>query len=331
MAKVLSGVEIDEILAECKATGTFSEYEEGSEWFGQMPSPLGWGYGRELQLRPGLCLHISNIKKRQTHTYRIQHSPTMPISLAFYLSGGIRVENTGLQRSQEEVAGKSYLYCLPNTTEIEEYPIAQHICAVKIHLWPELVPSLSDRIHELPDDLRTAIERPSKACLYYPASITPAQHHILQQILQWPYQGLTRQFYLEGKVLELLALHFNQMLTRSSAHAKSLITQDIDRIYQARDILIQNMANPPSLPALAKQVHLNERKLKQGFHQIFDTTVFGYLHNHRMEQARQLLQTGQLNIQETARWVGYASRSSFVVAFKKKFQVAPSHYLQGIN
>ena len=189
-----------------------------------------------------------------------------------------------------------------------------------------LLPVFSDRIHELPTPLKNAIDHPEKALLYYASDITPTQQHILQQILQWPYQGLTRQLYLEGKVLELLALYLNQMLSSHKTHRNALIAKDIDRIYQARDILIKNMTSPPSLPQLAKQVHLNERKLKQGFHQVFDTTVFGYLHSHRMEQAQHLLQTGQLNIQETARWFGYASRSAFVVAFKKKFQMTPSQY-----
>ncbi|MEM9809011.1 MAG: AraC family transcriptional regulator [Cyanobacteria bacterium P01_D01_bin.56] len=328
MADILTGDDIDEIMAECRANGNLSEYEAGSEFFGQMPSSLGWGYGREIKLRPGLWLSMADIRKRQIHTYKIRHSSVRPLSLAFYLSGGYQVDNTSLKTLKEEVAGNSYLYCLPNTFEVEQYPADKHICSVIIRILPELIPTFSDRIHELPTALRTAIEHPEDALLYYPSRITPAQHQVLQQILQWPYQGITRQFYLEAKVLELIALHFNQMLTKSPTQGKSLIARDIDRVYQARDILIQNMASPPSLPELAKQSQLNERKLKQGFRQVFDNTVFGYLHDHRMEQARQLLQAGQLNIQETARWVGYASRSSFVVAFKKKFKVPPSRYLK---
>ena len=328
MVKVLTGPEVDEIIDECRANKEVAWYEEGPEAFWQMPPPLGWGYGREIELRPGLWLTVTDYRKRQTHSYEFRHSSTRPLSLAFYLSGGSWVDNGGLKLLQEEVAGKSYLYCLPNTPEIEIYPAEQHTCAIRVRILPELMPTFSDRIHELPTDLRTAIEHPKDALLYYPSRITPAQHQILQQILQWPYQGITRQFYLEAKALELIALHFNQMLTKSATQGKPLINRDIDRVYQARDILIQNMAAPPSLPELAKQVQLNERKLKQGFRQVFDNTVFGYLHDHRMEQARQLLQAGQLNIQETARWVGYASRSSFVVAFKKKFQASPSHYLK---
>ncbi|MEO1295077.1 MAG: AraC family transcriptional regulator [Cyanobacteria bacterium J06636_16] len=329
MVKVLTGAEVDEIMAECRANGEVSEYVEGSEYFWQMPSSLGRGYGRRIQLRPGLWLNIGDYKKHRTHTYKGPHQQTMPLTLAFYLSGGMRVDNSGLQTVQEEVAGKSYLYCLPNTFEAEEYPATQQTCAVRIRVSPELLPMFSDRIHEFPTDFRNAIEHPEAARLYYSTPITPAQQHVLQQILQWPYQGIIRQFYLEGKVLELLALHFNQML--APIEKKPLVARDIDRIYQARDILIRNMTSPPSLPELARQVHLNERKLKQGFHQVFARTVFGYLRDHRLEQAQRLLQTRQLNIQETACCVGYASRSSFVVAFKKKFQVTPSQYLKGEN
>lgn len=183
-----------------------------------------------------------------------------------------------------------------------------------------------------PIDLRRTLENPEKAILYNSSQITLAQQQILQQILEWPYQGIARHLYLEGKVLELLALHFNQVITGSpKVSTAPLKARDVDRIYEARDILIQNAAAPPSLAELSRQVHLNELKLTKGFRQVFDTTVFGYLYDYRMQQACQLLQTGNLNIQEVARSVGYASRSSFVAAFKKKFKVAPSFYLTGIG
>ncbi|MEM9808125.1 MAG: AraC family transcriptional regulator, partial [Cyanobacteria bacterium P01_D01_bin.56] len=195
----------------------------------------------------------------------------------------------------------------------------------------ELIHGFCDRIHEFPTALRDTLEHPENTILYHPSRITPAQRQILQQILEWPYQGIARQLYLEGKVLELLALHFNQVIIGSPKRSSPLKARDVDRIYEARDILIQNAVTPPSLTELARRVHLNELKLTQGFKQVFDTTVFSYLYNYRMEQACQLLQAGSLNIQEIAHSVGYTSRSSFVAAFKKKFKVAPSLYLKRIG
>lgn len=87
--------------------------------------------------------------------------------------------------------------------------------------------------------------------------------------------------------------------------------------------MIQRLANPPSLMSLARQVGLNDRKLKQGFRQVFGTTAFGYLHNHRMEQARSLLLENQLSVTAVAHSVGYTNLCAFSTAFRKKFGVSP--------
>ena len=332
MAKLLTGLEISGILAECRANGTLSEYRQGPESFVRAPQSLARGYGRKICLRQGLHLSIMDFQKRQIHQYQIrQHPQPMPLTLNYYLAGGCQVSNDGLKTAYEEVAGKSYLYCVPNTAELEKYPAECRICRIQIKISPELLQGFSDRLHDLPTELKQAIEQPERALFCLPSRITPAQQQVLQQILEWPYHGLTRQLYIEGKVLELLALQFSQFTTGQPDHPSALKPRDLDRIYEARDILIQNLDAPPSLTNLSRQVHLNENKLSQGFRQVFNMTVFGYLHNHRMEQARQLLQTDSLNVQEIACRVGYASRSSFVAAFKKKFNVAPSHYLREMN
>ena len=215
---------------------------------------------------------------------------------------------------------------MPATAEVEQYPVGQRILHLTLRIQPDLLPAVSDRLHELPTELRTAIEQPEQAMLYAVGRITPTQQQVLKQIFHCAYQGLTRQFYLEAKVLELLALQFDQML--SSPQSPALAVNDIDRIYQAREILIREMTGPPSLTELARQVQLNERKLKEGFRQVFKTTVFGYLQTYRLQQARQLLQAGGTTVQATAHDVGDASRSSFVAAFKKQFGVTPSSCCQ---
>ena len=135
--------------------------------------------------------------------------------------------------------------------------------------------------------------------------------------------------YLESKCLELIALKLEQLTMSNSTRSPDNILKadDIDRIHQARNILIERVQHPPSLTELARQVGLNDRKLKQGFHQVFDTTVFGYLHEYRMVTAMKLLAQGNTNVERVIRSVGYASRSSFSRAFKQRFGASPRNYL----
>lgn len=101
---------------------------------------------------------------------------------------------------------------------------------------------------------------------------------------------------------------------------------DLDRLHQAQEILLHDLENPPSLTELAQQVGLNDYKLKSGFRQVFGTTVFGYLHQQRMQSARNLLISTDLNITEIANQVGYTSLSAFSTAFKKFFGISPSRF-----
>jgi AraC-like DNA-binding protein len=110
----------------------------------------------------------------------------------------------------------------------------------------------------------------------------------------------------------------------SSRYPDKISPSDLDRLYQAKEILLQDLENPPSLLELAQQVGLNDYKLKAGFRQVFGTTVFGYLHQQRMQRAYDLLTSSDLNVTEVANQVGYTSLSAFSSAFKKFFKVSPS-------
>lgn len=156
---------------------------------------------------------------------------------------------------------------------------------------------------------------------------TIAMQVVLRQLLDCPYHGLTRQIYLESKCWELIALKLEQFnVTRESHSSNGLKADDFDRIYAARAVLICNWQNPPTLSELARQVGLNEYKLKLGFRQVFGVTAFGYLWHYRMERASELLTQGNYNIREVATMVGYVRQSSFAAAFRKKFGINPKVY-----
>ncbi|MEO0377755.1 MAG: helix-turn-helix transcriptional regulator, partial [Cyanobacteria bacterium P01_A01_bin.17] len=72
-----------------------------------------------------------------------------------------------------------------------------------------------------------------------------------------------------------------------------------------------------------------DRKLNQGFRQLFGTTVFGYLQRHRMQQAQSLLHDSDLSIAKVAATVGYRSPEAFSTAFRRQFAVSPKAYQLG--
>jgi AraC family transcriptional activator of pyochelin receptor len=150
----------------------------------------------------------------------------------------------------------------------------------------------------------------------------------VQLILHCPFQGFTQRLYLESKVWELMALLMEDLRLHQDVGtvAPILKADDIERIHYASKILRRRLLNPPSLMELARAIGINDHKLKVGFRQVFGTTVFGYLHEQRMERSRQLLESGDLNVTAAAQAVGFASRGHFAAAFRRKYGVNPGVY-----
>ena len=77
------------------------------------------------------------------------------------------------------------------------------------------------------------------------------------------------------------------------------------------------------------EIGLSLKKLKEGFKEVYGDTVYGFLLEYKMDYARQLLDSGQHNVNEVGLKVGYSTASHFISAFKKKYGTTPKKYLTG--
>ena len=115
---------------------------------------------------------------------------------------------------------------------------------------------------------------------------------IAKDILSCSMQGLARSVYLQGKSLEALA-QVLEVLEPVSDNQPRLSKQDRQRVQQAISLLDQQFQVPWTIARLAREVGINERKLKSGFHQLVQSTVHSYLEGNRLNAARDLLSAWQ--------------------------------------
>lgn len=154
----------------------------------------------------------------------------------------------------------------------------------------------------------------------------PAGHALralVSQITNCPIRGPERELYLCGKAMQLVALAISSCITNAVGADAKLASRDVERLRQARDIIVATMNQPPSLEALAQQVGLNVRKLSSGFRSLYGASVFGFLQEYRLEQAYQLISTGEMSVSQAAFHVGYGP-AHFATIFRKRFGVSPS-------
>ena len=162
--------------------------------------------------------------------------------------------------------------------------------------------------------------------------ITPSMAVALSQILQHQPNTLMSRLYLKGKVYELLSLYFNPTEATDVAECPFLVDEEnVRKIRNAKKIVLDRMTNPPSLQDLADEIGLSLKKLKEGFKQLYGSTVYQFILDHKMNHARQLLGSGSYNVNEVALQLGYSNSSHFIDAFKKKFGTTPKKYLLSVS
>ena len=167
---------------------------------------------------------------------------------------------------------------------------------------------------------------------YKDAHISPSMAIVLNQLMNYNLHPSIKPLYFKGKAYELLSLYFNRPEDADIEQCPFLVDEDnVVKIKKAKQIIIANMAEPPTLQELADEINLPINRLKEGFKQIYGDSVFSFLFDYKMEVARQLLATGSHNVNEVGLKVGYSTSSHFIAAFKKKFGTTPKKYTTGLS
>jgi len=167
---------------------------------------------------------------------------------------------------------------------------------------------------------------------YDNGNINPSMAVVLSQILSSNIHESMKALYLKGKVYELLSLYFNKNEDTDIEQCPFLIDEDnVRKIRLAKEIILKNMSEPPSLQELSEKIGLSLNKLKEGFKQLYGDTVFGYLLDHKMEEARRMLASTNHNVNEVGLRIGYSTSSHFIAAFKKKYGTTPKKYLMSLS
>ena len=135
-----------------------------------------------------------------------------------------------------------------------------------------------------------------------------------------------QRHHISAKVLELWShqlLSLRKISEYSTNGPMVLKATDVASIRQVANILFQEMTSPPSLIELSRRSGINDNKLKKGFKQVYGVTVFRYLHELRLREAKTLICNKNCNVNQVAAAVGFKSCSHFSYVFRQSFGVTP--------
>jgi AraC-like DNA-binding protein len=299
---------------------------EPYEHLEEIPKQLGRGYYREIEVYPELWLII--LDKEYDHDIVLK----IPESNHPFQFGALAL---GTYTDTCGQVGEGYTFISGGGVQRQADSSCRHsqrVLGVDImppHLLRTFFPGKDG---EMLPQLKFLAKENDWQTLVYPKTNSAIQSVVLQ-IINCPFQGIAKRMYLQGKVIEFMALQLAPFLEDNKAKQlpPRLKRDTIAKIHHAKEILQARLDNPPLLSELAQKVGVSETTLQKGFQIQFGTTVFGYLTNERMEQARQLLQNRHFTVAEVANIVGYAHLGHFAAAFKRKFGMSPRECFLGKN
>lgn len=141
-------------------------------------------------------------------------------------------------------------------------------------------------------------------------------------------KGMARVLQIEGIVYEMLSLHIQQhnKFQKGVSLPTSLIKSELKVIRKIGNQIIKDPSFHYSLEHLSTKYALSQAKLQDGFRFLYNRTVTEYVRHVRLEAARDLMSSVDLNVSQVVYSVGFTSRSYFSKIFKEKYGITPNEY-----
>ncbi|MEM7370745.1 MAG: AraC family transcriptional regulator [Bacteroidota bacterium] len=321
----LQNRDLQEMLLETSYPESFSTLKEGGVCERTYSAKLLGGEGtyREIFME-NIHIGYGNLMARELTELTFE-AEMETVELHFGLQGETFAQELGSQEIYEFGYNQHNIIYASDFKGRSMVRPNQRIKIFEINLMPQFfkrfLPQSSDTFLQF----LASLERQESGFLSphnYP--ITPSMHAVIQEILCCDRKGVFKRMYLEAKVIELLLLQLEQMISLKSPKTLLLRQLEIDRLHAVREYLLHNLDRPCTLMQLARQFGTNEYALKVGFKQIFGTTVFEYWNSAKMQQAKRWLLDEDLTVSQVADRIGYKNPQHFSTAFKKRFGYPPS-------
>lgn len=153
---------------------------------------------------------------------------------------------------------------------------------------------------------------------------------VISSLSRVKQKGMARILQIEGKVYQILSMHLQQydLDVSNKKVATSLSKGELQTVRKISKKILDDVSSDYNLEELAAESGLSQAKLQEGFKILFARTVTEYIRHVRLEAARELINTTDLNISQIVYSIGFSSRSYFSKIFRNKFNISPNEFLK---
>jgi len=292
-------------------------------------------YIETVYVQPGVILYVLRIPAEKA------------VDISFDVRGGLLTFECWLKgeleyRFKTESGGMGFDhaqagYVMAGTAAVEtgflHKPAGMAVEMVKLSFEPSVFEMILERVYGLkiqdaPEVFSVITDSRNRFVkLPQTASVEAAAKSIAECRHMKPLRNPVIANLANGLIYTILS----DILLRRSAGSFGIQPGDLEKFYSIKSMIDENLCEPLSHCQIAKRAGINEFKLKNGFKEVFGTTVNGYMTQQRMNKARKMLESGGTSVSEAAWSIGYTNVSHFISVFRKYFGVTPGKFLMDIK
>ncbi len=155
--------------------------------------------------------------------------------------------------------------------------------------------------------------------------------NLIKQFDKVKQKGMIKMLIKEGIIYQILSEHIlqhNKDIKLNKKPNSSLSKTELNIVRKTATRILKNVSLDYSVEDLALENGLTQAKLQEGFKLLYTRTVTEYIRHVRLEKARDLMNSTELNISQIVYSIGFSSRSYFSKIFKKKYNISPSEFIK---
>ncbi len=135
------------------------------------------------------------------------------------------------------------------------------------------------------------------------------------------------KIFLQGTIFQLIARLLQTIKRQNEKLIQETNVLETARMVQIKNLLIKDFSEPcPHIEDMAKEACMSVSKFSYLFKKIFNMPYYQYYQHCRLMEAKELLSIG-MSVKDVAFSVGFSSPANFATAFKQKFRITPSVFV----
>ncbi|WP_299130654.1 AraC family transcriptional regulator [uncultured Winogradskyella sp.] len=314
-----------------KSLGIEHEVTNKNEYCLRIPSSVGSGYVKAYNFDHGVSVIETDYLLKDDLVFELQRGVIHPLKIIFNRESSF-YHKFKKEESFREIKTLQSLMVSSTLTDNHMFkiPANESVSIFSIEINRKLFEKkIEDFLSDMNDELVELFRDVNGIKQFiYIGNYSINVSETITEFTESELEGFMRSVSLEGKAYDVLTSHIQQYIDDLNSPNKRKILRQatIERLKEAVEIIENEIDTVDNIDILAKRVGINQNTLQRAFKSLYNSSIKEYITNHRIEKAKELLETTDLNITEITYKIGINSRSYFSKIFKKRYGLTPKAY-----